>query len=81
MPGVGWSRPKPWHWRVIFRPWLDVWRGMQGRDTTEEWRKWARDHARPEGLAQEVDDFFWSHIKAGVHPSIAAYWALEEWDI
>lgn len=81
MPGAGWSSPKPWHWRCVFRPWLDMVRLWQGRWTTMQWEAWAREQARSCGLEGDVQRFFWSHIKAGVHPSIAAHWALEEWDI
>jgi hypothetical protein len=81
MPGVGWSKPKPYHWRVIFRPWLDLWRRMTGGSTTRDWHEWVTRQSVGSGLHGEVSDFYWSHIRAGVHPSIAAYWALEEWDI
>lgn len=81
MPGVGLSEPKPYHWRVLFRWWLDPWRKLTGGSSTNEWQEWALNHARPQGMEKEVNDFFWSHIEAGVHPSIAAQWALEEWDI
>lgn len=81
MPGAGWSEIKPYHWRVIFMPWLDVIRRMQGRSTTRDWLDFAMHHAQQFGLQYEVKRYFWSHALAGYHPSIAAEWALEEWDI
>ena len=81
MPGAGWSTPKPYHWRVLFRWWLDPLRALQGRWTVDEWKTWVINEAAPYGMQLEVCEFFWSHIKAGKHPSIAASWALDEWDI
>ena len=80
MPGAGWSKPKPLHWRALFRPWLDILRSVQGRWTTAQWEAWALEQAKPWGMQKDVREFFWSHVRAGIHPSIAASWALDEWD-
>jgi len=81
MPGPGYIRPKLYHWRVLFAPWLDVIRRFQGRDTVRDWLDWATSHAEPHGLEGEVEYTFWRVFLGGYHPSICADWALEDWDI
>lgn len=81
MPGAGMSTARPFSWYVIMRPILDFVRRCMGWWTTQQWHDWMKKCADEYGLYEECFDYWASHLEAGYHPSIAARWALDEWDL